>query len=87
MQIKEMMKRFLDAKTLEAAKIHRNLLPLVNSMFVISNPIPIKYALNYTGFAVGKTRLPLTELDEKSKAIIETTLKNYHLDLPLEVLK
>ena len=86
-QIKEMMDRFLGARTQEAAKIHRELLPLINAMFIISNPIPVKYALNYIGFPVGKTRLPLTEPDEKSKAIIEATLKNYHLDLPLEVLK
>ena len=86
-QIREMMESFLDAKIKEAAKIHRGLLPLINAMFIISNPIPIKYALNYIGFPVGKTRLPLIEPDEKSKAIIEATVKNYHLDLPLEVLK
>jgi len=86
-QIREMMEKFLGTKTKEAAKIHRDLLPLINAMFVISNPIPVKYALNYIGFPVGKTRLPLTEPDEKSKLVIEATLKNYHLDLPLEVSK
>jgi 4-hydroxy-tetrahydrodipicolinate synthase len=86
-QIREMIERFLSTKTKEAAKIHRDLLPLINAMFVISNPIPVKYALNYIGFQVGKTRLPLTEPDEKSKLVIEATLKNYHLDLPLEVSK
>lgn len=86
-QIGEMMERFLGAKTQEAAKIHRDLLPLINAMFITSNPIPVKYALNYIGFPVGRTRLPLTEPDEKSKVVIEAALKNYHLDLPLEVLK
>lgn len=86
-QIKEMIERFSNGRIQEAAKIHRQLLPIFNSMFITSNPIPVKYALNYTGFQVGKTRLPLTEPDEKSKAIIEATLKNYHLDLPLGVLK
>ncbi|MCK4698272.1 MAG: dihydrodipicolinate synthase family protein, partial [Dehalococcoidia bacterium] len=59
---------------------HR-LLPLINTLFVVSNPIPIKYALNHVGFRVGKPRLPLTEPDEKSAAVIEATLKNYSIDL------
>ena len=67
----------------EAASIHRRLLPLVNSMFVVSNPIPVKYALNHVGFRVGKTRLPLTGPDEKSAAVITETLKNYKIDLPV----
>jgi 4-hydroxy-tetrahydrodipicolinate synthase len=37
--------------------------------------------LNHVGFRVGKPRLPLTEPDEKSKAAIEATLKNYKIDL------
>jgi 4-hydroxy-tetrahydrodipicolinate synthase len=58
-------------------------MPLVNALFIISNPIPIKYALNHIGFNVGKPRLPLTEPDEKSAAVIKDTLKNYKIDLPL----
>jgi len=82
-QIKEMIDSFVSGKTDEAARIHRHLLSLVNAMFVISNPIPVKYALNQVGFNVGKPRLPLTEPDEKSAVIIKDTLKNYHIDLPL----
>jgi 4-hydroxy-tetrahydrodipicolinate synthase len=65
----------------EAAAIHHRLLPLMNAMFVTSNPIPIKYALNHIGFKVGKPRLPLTEADDKSAAVIEAALKNYNIDL------
>lgn len=57
--------------------------PLVNALFIVSNPIPVKYAVNYVGFNVGKPRLPLTELDEKSAAFIRDTLKDYKIDLPL----
>jgi 4-hydroxy-tetrahydrodipicolinate synthase len=86
-QISRMIDRFLSARTEEAAQIHRTLLPLMNALFILSNPIPIKHALNQVGFPVGKPRLPLTEPDEKSKSTIEATLKNYHIDLPVEVLK
>jgi 4-hydroxy-tetrahydrodipicolinate synthase len=84
-QIKDMIEKFLNGKTKEAASIHRKLLPLINALFVIPNPMPVKYALNYPGFPVGKPRLPLTEPDEKSAEFIRTTLKEYKIDLPILV--
>ncbi|MCX5992484.1 MAG: 4-hydroxy-tetrahydrodipicolinate synthase [Chloroflexi bacterium] len=86
-QIREMMDKFLGGKTEEAAQIHRDLLPLVNALFIVSNPIPVKHALNHIGFTVGKPRLPLTEPDEKSKAAIESALKGYRIDLPVKAPK
>jgi len=82
-QIKDMIEKFLDGKVQESARIHRDLLPLVNALFIVSNPIPIKWALNYIGFPVGKPRLPLIEPDEKSADLIKATLKNYKIDLPI----
>lgn len=82
-QIKQMIESFLSGKLEEAAAIHRHLLPMVNAMFIVSNPIPVKYALNQVGFRVGKPRLPLAEPDEKTAQIIKDTLKNYTIDLPV----
>jgi len=82
-QIREMIDEFISGKIDKAAKIHHHLMPLVNALFVVSNPIPVKYALNHIGFNVGKPRLPLTEPDEKSATFIKETLKNYKIDLPL----
>lgn len=82
-QIREMIDSFINGKVDEAASIHRRLLPLVNALFIVSNPIPVKYALNHIGFNVGKPRMPLTEPDEKSATFIKETLKNYRIDLPL----
>jgi 4-hydroxy-tetrahydrodipicolinate synthase len=82
-QLKEMMKGYLGGKTEAAARIHRHLMPLINTMFIVANPIPLKYALNYVGFRVGKPRMPLTEPDEKTAAAIRETLKNYTIDLPV----
>ena len=82
-QIQEMIESFVSGKIDKAAAIHRHLLPLVDAMFIVANPIPIKYALNYVGFNVGKLRLPLTEPDEKSPTFIRETLKDYHIDLPM----
>jgi 4-hydroxy-tetrahydrodipicolinate synthase len=82
-QVKEMMDNILKNDVHAAATIHRHLLPLVNSLFIVSNPAPVKYALNQLGFPVGKPRLPLVEPDEKSAAYIRDTLKNYRIDLPV----
>jgi 4-hydroxy-tetrahydrodipicolinate synthase len=82
-QIKEMIDSATSGKMEKAASIHRRLLPLIDALFIVSNPIPVKYALNHIGFNVGKPRLPLTEPDEKTAAIIRETLKNYRIDLPV----
>lgn len=82
-QIKNMIERFLAGETQEAAGIHRHLLPLIDALFIIPNPMPVKYALNYIGFPAGKFRLPLIEPDKKSAELIRTTLKDYEIDLPL----
>jgi len=82
-QISEMIYAFLDGEMGKAAEIHRHLLPLVNSLFVIANPIPVKYAVNQVGFRVGGTRLPLCEPDEKTAAQIMDVVKKYKIDLPV----
>jgi len=82
-QIKGMMDKFLNREVQEAASIHRHLLPLIHALFLVSNPMPLKWALNYVGFPVGKPRLPLVEADEKSISLLKTTLKDYKIDLPI----
>ena len=82
-QIKEMIQSFASGNTDRAAAIHRDLVPLFKDLFIVSNPIPLKYALNYIGFRVGGLRLPLTEADEKTAAVIRETLKLYKIDLPI----
>jgi len=83
-QIRDMIESFLSGKTGRAAEIHRHLMPLINSLFVIANPIPVKYAMNHIGFKVGGTRPPLYEPDEKTAALVRETLKNYKIDLPIQ---
>jgi len=82
-QLKEMIDNITNGEIDKAASIHHRLLPLINALFIVSNPIPLKYALNYIGFNVGKPRLPLTEPDEKSATLIKDALKNHRIDLPI----
>ena len=83
MQIKDMIRKSIGGKFQDAARIHRHLLTLIGALFVVSNPAPVKWALNYLGFRVGRPRLPLVEPDEESADLIEATLKNYNIDLPI----
>ncbi|MCR4393901.1 MAG: 4-hydroxy-tetrahydrodipicolinate synthase, partial [Dehalococcoidales bacterium] len=58
-QIKNMIDSVVAGKLAEAARMHLDLLPLFKVLFIVSNPVPVKYALNHIGFQVGKPRLPL----------------------------
>jgi 4-hydroxy-tetrahydrodipicolinate synthase len=82
-QYKKMIDIILSDKIAEAAIIQRHLVPLVNALFSAPSPAPIKYALNHIGFRVGKPRLPLVEVDDKTAENLVAILKNYKIDLPL----
>ena len=55
----------------------------MNSMFVVSNPIPLKYAMRMIGFDVGGTRLPLIGPDEATGAKIMAEVVKHTMDLPI----
>jgi 4-hydroxy-tetrahydrodipicolinate synthase len=80
-QYKKMIDLILADKIKEAAEIHRKLVPLVNALFSVPSPAPIKYALNYLGFKVGKPRLPLVPPTEKEAEKIIAELKKQTIDL------
>ena len=82
-QIKQMMGYLLEGDVEKAAAEHRRLLPLFKVLFVVSNPMPVKYSLNHVGFNVGNPRLPLLPADPKSAAQIEGVLDRYDIDIPV----
>ena len=84
-QIKGMMGMILDGDIESAAAEHRRLLGLFKSMFIVSNPIPVKYSVGKAGFNVGKPRLPLTPPDEATAAKIDAVLAKYTIDLAAPV--
>jgi 4-hydroxy-tetrahydrodipicolinate synthase len=85
-QIQEMIGHFVAGRNSEAAALHRRLRPFFNSMFVTTNPIPLKYALRKVGFDVGSVRLPLVEPDEKTAAAIDAALATAQIDLPIPTM-
>ncbi len=82
-QINHMMGLLLEGDVERAAAEHRRLHPLFKALFIVSNPIPVKYSLNQVGFSVGNPRLPLVPADAKSAAQIDEVLSGYDIDLPV----
>ncbi len=82
-QIKQMMGLLLEGDVERAGAEHRRLLALFKVLFIVSNPIPVKYSLNKVGFNVGNPRLPLVPADSQSAAQIDEVLSHYDIDLPV----
>jgi len=59
-QIREMILAYERGETQKASEIHAELFPLFKAMFVTTNPIPVKTAMNLLGWELGELKLPLT---------------------------
>lgn len=60
-QVSEMCKAVADGDTEKATAIDERLQPLNTALFVESNPIPVKWAVNQMGLISSAIRLPLTK--------------------------
>ncbi|HHX87726.1 MAG TPA: 4-hydroxy-tetrahydrodipicolinate synthase [Firmicutes bacterium] len=78
-EIAGMINHYKEGRRLQAQQIHHRLLPLFKGLFIVSNPIPIKAALNLIGIKVGEPRLPLLPLEEKLKLDLQQILKELRL--------
>ena len=52
-------------------------LPLIHSLFMEVNPIPVKAGMNLQGKAVGGMRLPLTEMEEAHQEVLKEEMHRY----------
>jgi 4-hydroxy-tetrahydrodipicolinate synthase len=60
-----------------ALDLHYELSPLFRSMFIDTNPIPVKKAVELRGMAAGPVRLPLDELDATKTGQLREVLACY----------
>ncbi len=74
-----MVRLCLDGKFEKAAKLHNDLLPLMNFNFVESSPIPVKCALAMMGMIKEKCRLPLVPMSAKHRPRLRAILKELDL--------
>ncbi|MEG2354057.1 MAG: 4-hydroxy-tetrahydrodipicolinate synthase [Clostridium sp.] len=74
-----MVMNYLNGNTKEACALQLKHLALCDSLFIETNPIPVKTAMNLMGMNVGDLRLPLCEMTESNKSVLIAELKNSNL--------
>ena len=70
----DMVQNFFDGNIQKATKMQVNAIPLINSLFSETNPIPVKAALNMLGYNFGIPRLPLTKMTEEKEKVLKEEL-------------
>ena len=78
-RINSLIAAFEQGNHREALAIHRQLADLNRILFIETNPIPIKTAMNMMGFEMGSFRLPLCDLSPQNRKKLEETLRRYEL--------
>ena len=68
-----------DNEQKEAERIDKILQPVHNSMFIESNPSPVKYAANLLNLCSDDVRLPLVKVTEQTKKVVKKTLIDANL--------
>jgi len=79
--VKRVITLYNDNKTVEAREAFYKLLPLCRAMFLETNPIPIKAAMEMIGFCGGEMRLPLVPISDLNRDILREALSGYGVKL------
>ena len=73
-QMRSMIDAFLAGRHADALAQHEQLLPLCKALFATTNPIPVKAALELSGWPVGAPRLPLLPLEASMRDSLSQAL-------------
>ena len=74
----EIYESYMGGDTARAQKKLRKLLPVINSLFLETNPAPIKYAMSRAGLCLSDMRLPMWLPTAKTKAKIDREIDKYN---------
>jgi 4-hydroxy-tetrahydrodipicolinate synthase len=75
-QIRQMIELIQTGDVPAARKIHEDLSPLFNALFITSNPIPLKAALEMIGLPAGVPRLPLVPATSEERTRVRKALED-----------
>jgi 4-hydroxy-tetrahydrodipicolinate synthase len=78
-QTHEMAQAYIDGDIEKAKKMQLYYLDFINALFIETNPIPIKEAMNLVGLNVGGYRMPLCQMDAGTKITLIDTMKGIGL--------
>lgn len=76
-QTAEICKKWFAGDVKGAWEEQKRALPLIHSLFMEVNPIPVKAGMNLQGKAVGGMRLPLTEMEEAHQEVLKEEMHRY----------
>jgi len=62
-----------------ALELHYEMLELIRALFIESNPVPVKTAMNLMGLPAGPFRQPLCEMKEDNLEVLKKALKDSNL--------
>lgn len=69
----------LEGDFVKAREIQLKYMDLINALFIETNPIPVKEAMNMLGLEAGGYRLPLYPMEEKNRAVLKGELEKLGL--------
>lgn len=75
----DIVAKYLEGDVAGSRDLQLKYIPLIKALFSEVNPIPVKAAMNMMGMNVGSLRLPLTEMEDKNKAVLEQELRKVGL--------
>lgn len=79
--MKSVITLFNNGEIDKSRELFYRLLPLCRAMFLETNPIPIKAAMEMTGLCFGDLRLPLTKISDSNREILKQRLIDYGVKL------
>lgn len=77
--IKAMLNAFAAGDMKRARELHNYLFPMFKGLFITTNPVPVKEALNILNMDVGGLRLPLCQANAAEVIQLQQLLASYHL--------
>ncbi|MCK4994697.1 MAG: 4-hydroxy-tetrahydrodipicolinate synthase [Candidatus Omnitrophica bacterium] len=75
----KMIEEFEKGNIKKAQELHYKMLPLVRSMFLETNPICVKTAMEILGMCAPGLRLPMCPMDKENFSKLQIALKDYGL--------
>ncbi|MGG6294618.1 4-hydroxy-tetrahydrodipicolinate synthase [Leptolyngbya sp. AN02str] len=78
-ELQHLIQAFEQGQNQVALDMHLKLFPLFRSLFITTNPIPVKVALNIQGWSVGKTRLPLEDNLDSIAQVLKPLIQELNL--------
>ncbi len=72
----EMTMAYINGETEKAAALQKKYLDFINALFIETNPIPVKEAMNLAGLDVGGFRLPLCPMENRAREVLKSSMQD-----------